>query len=150
MPLWMGWVPQKATPSPSLTMAGKEAGRQSSQTVQKKHLANILNYMLLLLTCFLQMSFLADMLACWPELVNNLEQEVLKLWPELGAGASVLATWPGTSCQWFFEGAQHLLFIGRWYQFLYKTTDVEQDVQFPFLLAHEFSQHLLDKMGDRI
>jgi hypothetical protein len=28
-----------------------------------------------------------------------------------------------------------------------KATGVEQDVQFPFLLAHEFIQHLVDKMG---
>jgi hypothetical protein len=48
--------------------------------------------MMLLLTCFSQMSFLADMLACSPELVNNLDQEVSKLWPKLGARASVLAT----------------------------------------------------------
>ena len=49
-----------------------------------------------------------------------------------------------------FEGAQHLLFIGRKNQFGTKTTSVEQDVQFPFLLAHEFIQRLVDKMGDRI
>ena len=33
---------------------------------------------------------------------------------------------------------------------LNNTTGVEQDVQFPFLLTHEFIQHLVDKMGDRI
>jgi hypothetical protein len=31
-----------------------------------------------------------------------------------------------------------------------KATGVEQDVQFPVLLAHEFIQHLVDKIGDRI
>ena len=31
-----------------------------------------------------------------------------------------------------------------------KTTSVEQYVQFPFRLAHEFMQHLVDKMGGRI
>ncbi len=33
---------------------------------------------------------------------------------------------------------------------LHTTADVEQNKQFPFLLAHEFIQHLVDKMGDDV
>jgi hypothetical protein len=96
------------------------------------------------------MSFLADMLACWPELVNNLDQEVSKLWPKLGARGKC----PGNMARDFMSvvlrGCTTLPIYWAVVPVLDKTTGVERDVQFPFLLAHEFIQHSVDKMGDRM
>ena len=87
MPFWRGGHRRRLSLLPPPSDDGRKRGRSPIRpNCAKKNLANILSYMMLLLTCFSQMSFMADMLACWPELLSNLDQEVSKLWPKVGAG----------------------------------------------------------------